>query len=137
MRSSAFFIAASCAALTACGSGQKLADGPIELTGMSHRVQFIQPVAAGAGGWELCFEFSTPADSQKAHQIESSLLSEAGRVIPLTGPRLDRRGESRVCHIFAEPVAAPGAPPTLFTGVILGSSIPISLRGIRGGPPAP
>src|ERR1700752_170223 len=122
------------AQLTGCESPPRLAKGPIVLE-QSTTVPIIKPVAEGAGGWELCFEFDTPGDSQNAHNIEAMLRSDAGRVYPLGSARYDRRGESLVCHIYKEPLSVTGAAPRVFDAVILRTSMQIRLRGLRGGPP--
>jgi len=123
-----------CAALPGCGNPPRLANGPIVVE-QSQTIPFIEPVTADAGGWELCFEFETPGDSQNAHNIEAMLRSDAGRVYPLGSPRYDRRAESVVCHIYKEPLRVPGAAPIVFDAVILRSSMPVRLRGLSGGPP--
>lgn len=123
-----------CAQLPGCGNPPRLANGPIVLE-QSKTIQFIEPVTEGAGGWELCFEFETPGDSQNAHNIEAMLRSDAGKVYPLGSPRYDRRGESVVCHIYGEPLRIQRAAPRIFDAVVLRSSMPIRLRGLKGGPP--
>ena len=123
-----------CAHLAGCGNPPRLANGPIVLE-QSQTIPFIAPVTEGAGGWELCFEFETPGDSQNAHNIEAMLRSDAGRVYPLGSKRYDRRGESIVCHIYKEPLRVTGSAPMVFDAVILRTSMQIRLRGLRGGPP--
>jgi hypothetical protein len=117
-----------------CGPRGTVVAGPREISANPQEIAFLGPVPVAGPRRELCFDFDPPGESHKAKSLRAVLVTNQGRRDTLLDPRLDRRGESRVCLVA--PAPSPAAAAELrgvhYRGVELSSSDPpVRLRAIR------
>lgn len=118
--------------LSACGRGELVARGPVEIGPTPVEVRFTKPAFAHGPRRELCFEFEKPGDSRHAAKIRATLVTVSGRKEPLEGA-LDRRGEALVALVGSAtpPAGAASGFTTLeYRGVELSSNEPVRLRAL-------
>lgn len=108
--------------------------GPQEISSSPREIAFLGPVPVSGPRRELCFDFNPPGESMKAATLEAVLITTTGRRDTLHQPRLDRRGEARVCLIATapEPQGAEQLRGIQYRGVELRSTAPpVRVRAIR------
>jgi hypothetical protein len=91
--------------LLACDDAGTFLAGPVRVSDEPMVVTFLGPVPVSGPRRELCFEFETPGESRKAGALLAVLITEEERRDTLHTPRIDRRGEARVCLVPVPPAS--------------------------------
>jgi len=119
---------------TACGRKTTVVAGPQEISSTPQQITFLGPVPVSGPRRELCFDFNSRRESDKAATLQAVLLTTEGRRDTLLDPAVDRRGESRICLVASRPSAADivSLQGSQYLGVELTTGAPpVHVRTIR------
>ena len=121
---------------TACERKTTGVAGPQEISSTPQQITFLGPVPVSGSGprRELCFDFNSRRESDKAATLQAVLLTTEGRRDTLLDPAVDRRGESRICLVASRPSAAEilSLQESQYRGVELTTGAPpVHVRTIR------